>query len=176
MAVETSIVVQFQDAVASTALASVQVEMDPEHENNLDSSGNLKSTFATTDKPVFILHFDETALYVSDIVQTDGSIQLIGSNVIREKEVGLFFVSKDTEVSLSYHNPTLVSTDWYGSNSCTFTISGSTAKPITGDFPCIGEGTFNVTFNNQYRLTPPSLTLDAGEIYRIGIVIIMGAV
>lgn len=177
MAVETSLVIQFQDEAAADAASSgtVVAELDPEHANNLDSDGNLKSTFDVSDQPVFLIHHDDT-LSISSVDASTGDVSSIGSNVSRQKDISVQFTSADSTESISYDGATLASVDWYGTG-CTFSIDGTELTPNAGgNFPCIGEAVFNVNFNAQYKLIPPTLSLEEDEEYKILIVVTMAAV
>jgi hypothetical protein len=171
MAVEASIVVQFIDSTTSET-GNVIVELDPTHINNLDSDDELKSTFDPTDEPVFLVHHNDK-VYVDSVACTYGSVVDLGDNKTREQEIEVFF-SNDEEITISYSDPSLKSIEWYG-NSCTFVIDGNVLTPnASGTFPCLGDAIFNVLYNKQYKLIPPSLTLGADETYKIIVVIYMG--
>ncbi len=175
MSVETSIVVQFQNSVAS-ADANVTVEIDPEHENNL-VKGELQSTFSFVARPVFLLNYDPTVLSVESINISSGFIQQIGSNIVRRKEQEISFASNliENAASLSYSNISLISSSWYG-NAGIFEIRQGSIIPRGGAFPCIGNIVFDVLFNSQHRITPPDLTfLNFDETYKILIIILMKA-
>jgi hypothetical protein len=173
MAVEASIVVQFIDSTTSET-GDVIIELDPTHINNLDAEDELKSNFIPTDQPVFLIHHNNK-VYIDSVACTNGSVVYLGENKIREREIELFF-SNEEEITISYFNPTLKSIEWYG-NSCTFVIDGNTLTPNpTGTFPCLANSVFNVLYNKQYKLIPPSLTLSTDETYKIIVVIYMGVV
>ncbi len=173
MAVEASIVVQFIDSTTSET-GNVVVELDPIHINNLDANDQLKSNFIPTDQPVFLVHHNDK-VYVDSVACTHGSVIYLGENKTRERELELFFSSTD-EITISYNKPTLKSIEWYG-NSCTFAIDGNVLTPnASGTFPCLADAVFNVLYNRQYKLIPPSLDLEADETYKIVVVIYMGVV
>lgn len=170
MAVETSIVVEFGDATPGES-DIVVVEFNEDHANNLNSSGDIKSTFAVGEQPVFMVHHS-SLLRIDSVRATHGSVNLIGNNLTKEREKEVLFPTLETEESLSYASPVLTSQEWYG-NEGNLVITGNQAVLTGGIIPCLGDITFNVVFNAQYMLIPPPLTLAADETYKIVIVIYM---
>lgn len=176
MAVETSIVVQFSDGSSVSDDSFVTVELDPEHANNLDSNGNLKSSFLPSDEPVFLVHYDPTKYTCSTPVASSGSVTGVGTDKVREKEIEFSFTAEGEEDSLGFHNPAIIgSIVWWG-NSCAVTISGTKATSGAGTFPCVGVGTFNVTFQKQYKIIPPAMTLASGETYKIIVLVTLSPI
>jgi hypothetical protein len=174
MAVETSLVIRFQDEAAAEAAASktVTAELDPNHSNNLDSEGQLKRTFGIGDQPVFLVHHDPS-LFIESVQPSSGDVSLLGGPVSRTKEVEVSFPNEEEAQSISYYGAALSSIKWYG-NACSFSISATTLTPTGGNFPSMGDAVFNVSYNKQYKLIPPGITLEGDEEYKILIVVTMG--
>lgn len=173
MAVETSIVVVFGDGADSDG--TVVAELDPLHDNNLDSDGELKSTFDSVapDVPVLLIHHDDT-VQLTRIVATSGSVESTEtSGITQTREVDLSFATEEDTVSIGYSNTTLDSVEWNGRTG-TVVISGDNIIYSSGETPFVGVATVNVTFQHQYFVNVPSgLDLDADETYEIVIFIYM---
>lgn len=171
MAVEASIVVVFGEEEPSDS-DIVVVEFDPNHENNLDSEGKLKSIFDPDDTPVFLLHHSNT-LQVVDILASSGTVSQIGSNIVQNREVSASFPKLESEVSLGYDEITSGSMAWIGNSGSVQIKNGSSLELVGGNIPCLGTFTFSVTFQGQYMVTPPVLDLEPDETYEILVVIYM---
>jgi len=175
MAVEASIVISFGDDSLSNE--TVIVEFDPEHSNNLDSDGNVKSTFDSNapDQPVFLLHYSNS-LRVEAIVQTDGTVGEIGGPISQQRKKDVIFSRIGDTSNVSYLYTSLVSQPaWIGVLSGVVEVDGSALKLVSGG-PCTGEATINVLFQKQYMLTPPgNMVLDEDGNYQITIFIFMEA-
>ncbi len=172
MAVEASIVVSFGEGVISD---TVVVEFDPEHTNNLDSDGNVKSTFDSDapDQPVILLHYGST-LSVGSISLTAGTLSEIGGPLTQERKDDVTFSKVGDTSGITYANASLIGQPaWVGGLSGTVEVSDTNLKLIAGG-PCTGEATLNVTFQKQYMLTPPTpIVLDEDGNYQITIFIFM---
>lgn len=179
MAVEASIVVEFGDEDASNS--SLKIEIDDQHENNqyTDDDGEIQvySSFAPDGEPVIIIHHDST-VQITDVKSTDGSMEKIGSNVSRTRESDSVFTSSTTEVDTGYVGMTGLSAEWFG-NSCSVSIDSDETTTIvtsSGTYPAYGNLSFNVTFQEQWKITPPSMELDDDESYTIYIVVYVESV
>lgn len=171
MAVEASVVIEFlgADEVSEDVSGIIVVELDTEHDNNLDSDDNAKSSFGPDDEPVFLIHHDNTI----DIVRvecTDGRVNQIGSNISQMRTLEALFPKVDDEISLSYFNPTDLDETWYG-NIGEIHIDDQKLVAYGGDFPCYCTAEFNVVFEEQWQLTPPPLELGEDETYTIYVVV-----
>lgn len=171
MGVEASVVVYFEGQIDESGNTSV--ELDDKHSNNLDEDGELKGTFSILhDSPVFLIHHD-TDRRVVDVKSTDGSVSKIDTNVYRTREAeGILFSSVGEEYGISYFNINSVSASWYG-NSPVISVSDSIVTAKSGSFPCRGDLSFSVKFNESWKLVPPRMTLGEDESYEISIVVYM---
>lgn len=171
MAVEASIIVEFGDDVAA-ASANVIIEIDDEHQNNLDEEGEAKS-FAPGDNPVFLIHHD-TSVEITDVRCTNGSVFQIGINTIisRPRETDVLFTLISSDVSIPYSSGFDLNVEWFG-NMASVDLSGQNVIARNGTFPCYGNAEFNVIFNRQYQLNPPLLDLQDDETYTIYVVVYM---
>jgi len=161
MAVETSIVVIFGDDANSNG--TVVAELDPLHDNNLNSDGELKSTFDSVapDTPVLLIHHDDT-IRLARIVATSGGVESTETtDIVQTREVDLSFATEEDTVSIGYANTTLSSVEWNGRTG-TVVISGDDIIYSAGETPFVGVATVNVTFQHQYFVNVPSnLDLDS---------------
>jgi len=169
MAVETSIVVEFGEDIPSVSDVVI-IELDPTHENNLNSDGDLKSTFAPGEMPVFILQYSDNVV-IDRVACTHGSIALINNNITVEKEDSFVLTSDETTQTLSYVNIDAFTSEIFYGNSGVVAIADSVMTTPSGSYPCLCDVTFDAVFQLQYQLTPPSLSLDADETYKIVIVV-----
>lgn len=172
MATETSIIIEFgEDITDDTIGTTVTAEIDDQHEANLDSDGEVKSTFDPEDMPVILIHHGAN-VQIDKVVCTSGSVTKIGSNKTRVKEDTVTLTSADDdEHTLSYANVNgYNSLEWFG-NTANITIEDSLIVPGNGTYPCHGNIEFDVVFQHQYQLIPPTLELGADETYEIVIVI-----
>ncbi len=171
MAVEASIVVVFGEGVDEDS-QSVSVEIDDTHPNNLDDEGEVKSSFLPTDNPVFLIHHD-TDVRVTGVKCTDGTVTKLASNVSRTREVqNQLFALVTTKMQLSYFNINSISVTWWG-NEANLDINNSKIIPSNGTFPCLADLSFSVKFNEQWKLSPPALSLKEDETYTIMVVVYM---
>lgn len=177
MAIETSLVIRFEDeAAASEADQIVIVELDPTVSTNLDN-GNLKSTFGLTATPYFIVHHSPN-LTVSSVTPSDGIVYDTNeTGIVIQKTEEIIVTDVEDVQSVSYYNPEFNSAKWYGSG-CEFNVVGSKLTPLPGgSFPCVGDITFNVTYNKKYYLEPPAvMDLNEDGVYKIVIVVLMALV
>lgn len=167
MSVEASLIIEFGDDAARSA--TVVVEFDDIHPNNLNSDGELKSTFASDDVPVFLIHHDSN-VEVTDVRCTHGSINYITNNVIRTRMVDALFTTLETEINIGYSGVNSVLTNWYGSVGIPY-VDGSNMKLSSGVIPCCCTASFEVCFDLQYQLNPPVLDLAEDETYIIYVVV-----
>lgn len=172
MGVEASVVVAFGESVGDTG-GNVVIELDDLNNNNLDSDGDVKSTFLPGEQPVFLINHSSD-LVIDNVLCTDGSISQTGSNQQRTRDKEVLFIKLDETVSLSYSGVDAVSIDWWG-NEGEISVSESVLTIDGGAIPCAGLSEFNVLFQNQYTLTPPALSLLSDETYKITIVVYMEA-
>jgi len=169
MSIETSIVVDFGDDVVGSS-DTIVIELDPDNPNNLDSKGELKSTFAPGEQPVFILNHANTVV-IDRVASTDGYIFETGGTRIVEKEQTTLFTSVESESSLSYANVDGITSEvWYG-NTAVIDLLDSALTTSSGNYPALTKIEYNVPFQKQYQLIPPNLSLGADESYEIIIVI-----
>ena len=172
MGVEASVIIEFEGADADDVSGTILVELDDEYSNNLDSDGNLKSSFAPEEEPVFIIHHDDTIEIIS-VECTDGRVTNLYTatrSLVRVRTFADVFASVDTEVSLSYFGADDLDETWYG-NQGDIHIDGMAVKASGGEFPCYCTATFSVPFNQRWRLIPPPLDLVDDETYTIYVVI-----
>ena len=171
MGVEASVIIEFEGADADDISGTILVELDDEHSNNLDSDGNVKSSFAPEEEPVFIIHHDDT-IEIIGVECTDGRVTNITSifSILRSRTFADVFTSIDTEISLSYFGADDLDETWYGNQGDIY-IDGMTVKATDGEFPCYCIATFTVPFNQRWQLTPPPLDLVDDETYTIYVVI-----
>lgn len=170
MSVNTSIVVEFVSGAQGVG-DTVIIELDDTHPNNLNSDGDVKSNFEPEDRPVFLVHH-AAHLRVVDVKCTAGVVSETGLNIIRERELNALFNTLDAMVSLRYVAGTLLTQEWYG-NIGVAVIEDNQLELTGGTVPCVCDTTFNVSFDRQYMLTPPSLSLAADETFSIYIVVYM---
>jgi len=155
MAIETSIVVVFGDGVSSTLQSTVKVEIDPEHTNNLDADGKLRSNFYLSHKPVFLIQYPATLLKRDDIKASSGSVTAAGTNITQSRTKDISFIKIGATDSLGYGNITSPpSITWQG-NTGVVTLVDDSLELTGGAWPCIGTATFETLFNERWMLTPP---------------------
>lgn len=174
MAVEASVIIEFE-GVSQDPTGLIIVELDPEHANNLDSEGNLKSVFALDDEPVFLIHHEPT-LEITRIKCTDGRLYSVSGSLDQTREFEALFTTKDTEINLAYSGVDIIDEEtWYGNEgqlSLGYNKDRSWVLTASGDeFPCHCTGKFTVLFQERHRLVPPPLELDDDETYVIYVVI-----
>lgn len=173
MATEASIIIEFGDDVVDTDSldSTVVVELDGENDLNLDEDGSLKSTFGTTEQPVFIIHHGSN-VQIDRVACSHGSVVQIGSGKYREKEETVSLTSEeDNENTLGYANVnSYTDLEWFG-NSAVLSVEDSVIIPKSGSFPCHGKMTYQALFQLQYQLLPPTLELEDDETYEILIVV-----
>ena len=169
MAVETSIVVEFGEDVPSAGDVVI-IELDPTHENNLNTAGELKSTFAPGEMPVFIINHSDT-ISIDRVACTHGSIALIGNNISIEKSDSFVLTSDETTETINYVNVNSFTTETFLGNSGVIAVADSIVTTESGSYPCLCNVTYNAVFQFQYQLTPPTLSLDADETYEIVVVV-----
>ncbi len=185
MGVEASIIVKFGD---DSEDGIVIVEIDDQHEANLDYDGNLKTNFSPTDKPVLIIHHEPDVI-ITDILCTDGkvsNIKLSTTNLLRSRSDDYVFVEKwsssDLVVnsqSFNYYDAIKDDIIWYGNTGEVYIVSaydnrletGATVELSDGEIPCACTLTYTVEFQEQFQLTPPPLELAEDETYTIHVVI-----
>lgn len=172
MGVEASVVVEFGESVTDTG-GTVVIELDDENSNNLNSEGEVKSTFLPEEQPVFIINHSDD-LIVSDVRCTDGSIAQTGSNQLRSREEDVLFTKINEDTSLKYAGVDSANFSWRG-NTGYVSVSDSVLKLESGTYPCAGTTSFNVLFQKEYMLTPPVLDLGPDESYEITVVVYMEA-
>jgi hypothetical protein len=173
MPVEASIVVEFADDVSEES-QNVSIELDDTHANNLDADGEAKSSFLPTDSPVFLIHHDAD-VRVTGVKCTDSSVVQLDSNVDRIRVESQLFPLLASKVTLPYFNVNSISTTWYG-NEASLSVDDSKVSSSSGDFPCYGDISFSVRFNEQWQLNAPNMSLAEDETYTIYVVIYMEAV
>lgn len=171
MAIEASIVVVFGEQEPGSD-DIVVVEFDPQHPNNLDADGKVKSVFDPDDQPVFLLHHSET-LRVVNIASSSGSVAQIGANISQSRNYNVSFAKLEDSVTLNYDNVTLGSMIWMGNEGVVTLENGNQLTLTGGTVPCLGTQSFLVTFQGQYMVTPPILELEADETYEILVVVYM---
>ena len=173
MAVEASVIIDFGDSDDDDVSGTIVVELDDTHSNNLDFEGNLKSSFAPDDKPVFVIHHDDT-IEITGVSCTDGNVYDIGSDVILPREIDAVFTKVGTKVSLYYADVVDIDETWYG-NIVSFYLDSlnnlDLVSDVDGVYPSYCKITFNVNFQQQWRLDPPPLVLDDDETYIIYVVV-----
>lgn len=170
MAVEASIVVDFGDGAPGDD-ELVVVEFNEDHSNNLDSDGEVKNSFRPGEQPVFMVNHSP-ALRIESVKCTDGSVRLSGNNLTKERDKEVLFTTLESKDSLGYSEPVLTTIEWFG-NTGNLIINNSQAELVTGTIPCLGHVTYDVVFNSEYILTPPTLSLEGDETYKIVVVIYM---
>lgn len=170
MSIETSIVVDFGDDVAGSS-DTVVIELDPEDENNL-VNGELKSQFAPGEQPVFILNHANSVI-IDRVACTHGFISDITPAAGRtiNKDQSALFTSLESDHTIGYANVEgLTSEVWYG-NTAAISLTDSLLSTSGGTYPALSKIEYNVLFQKQYQLIPPSLSLGADETYEIVIVV-----
>jgi hypothetical protein len=166
MTVAASIVINYGDSAAASALVSVELDKVL----NVDADGKEKTQFYPGDQVWFWVHHDDT-VRIASVLTTSGDVS--GGGVVGRTLTGqMLFKSPTDEIDLS-HIATSVSAVWYGRESG-LTLSDS-RKLTAANTPCIGEITYGLMVH-LYCLTPPDLTLDKDEKYYIGVVINMESV
>jgi len=169
MGIEGTIVVEFGESVASDQQFTV-VELDDAV--NVDTSGNIKTSFNPDDTPGFVVHYDETQLCIDRVECSSGSVSA-GSLVSRTRTRQLQFTNTDDSQELSHIPDGDVDFEEYG-NSPAIVQDGRKIR-AAGQVPAIGEATYSIRCR-AYRLNPPTLTLEEDETYPILVVVYMEAV
>lgn len=168
--VDASIVVKFVSDDDTDVDGVVVVELDETHENNLDD-GELKSTFEPTDQPVFLIHH-ESSLKITKVLCTAGSVTLLNENLVYSRSSSGLFTSLSTELSIDYADvENLEVSTWYGKTGVIELNSDGNVGLTSGNLPCYCDFDFDVTFQKQYKLTPPSMDLEDDDTYPIYIVV-----
>jgi hypothetical protein len=156
-----TIVVSFGDSVDSDALFVVELD----DTMNLDDEGNIKTSFFPGDYVYFLMHYDPN-LVVTSIQTTSGQVELQG-RVSRENTMEIFFQDSTDEHDLT-HNPSSHPTGVFDGRQSSIIRSGRKVKAAST--PCIGDITYSYSADLA-RFIPPTITLEEGEQYRVGIVI-----
>ncbi len=174
MAVETSIIVEFGDQKAESA--SIVVEIDDLHPNNLDIKGDVKSSFHPTEFPVFLIHHD-TDIEITGVLCTHGEVIQIGVDQTRSRSLEAVFTTlldtateDDNKISIGYSNVVLDTEEWYG-NIGNININEGDLCCNGGIIPCFVKVDFSVVFQEQWKLSPPDIELAEDETYTVYVVI-----
>ncbi len=172
MGVEASIILQFGDDVDRDS-AKVTIELDDESSNNIDSDGNLYSSFLPSMTPEFLIQYNTDRVYISAVKCTDGFVNKVGTNKSRSREKETLFTRYDVEETKD--------TNYLYTDSLSFSFRGKAATLELNDnsiratssqvYPCVADCSFQTLFQELWRLTPPSLTLAEDETYSIYVVV-----
>lgn len=162
MSFDATIVVRFGDQASDDAFAVVELD----DTRNLDSEGDVKTTFLPGDEVFFRVHLYEAD--IQRITKTSGVVTDYGDDTF-DVEDSIQFIELDSEETLNYYPIGNVSYDWYKNNDGIIQKSG---RKLTNKFdgPCIGEMTYKFSAR-VFKYTPPSLNLDPGEEFKALIVI-----
>jgi hypothetical protein len=165
-AVAASIVVNYGDTAASSAL--VVVELDDTL--NLDAAGKTKTQFYPGDLVYFLVHHDAT-VRITRVLTTSGTVDPLGS-VLRDRTQQMLFKSPTDKQDLPHLPAGIVTPSWYGRTSNLVQDGRSLTADAT---PCIGEMDYDMEAE-LFCLTPPDLDLAGDEKHFIGVVINMESV
>jgi hypothetical protein len=166
MTTKATIVVSFKAGTSSTGYHTA-AELDDEL--NVDSAGNVKTSFYKGDDIYFLLQHD-SRLRIVDIRATNGNVVYIGT-VTRTRESFMVFEEVDTPQSFGYMGGNF-STDWEG-NQATVARDGITnITTNAGDFPANGTISRECSFRS-YRLRSAIPTLASDEEYHVTVVVYM---
>ena len=167
MSVETSIVVVFGEGATG---GNVVVELDPEHANNSDGEGGVKSTFDASkpDIPVLLIHMSE-GLVLTAIIPDSGSVTPTGlAPVAQTREQDFSMAKISDKSSISYSGTSLVSQSTNGSRGGAVSITGDNLVYASGDVPFSGVAEVNVSFQYSYFVNAAlPIVLDADGNFEI---------
>ena len=113
------------------------LEIDPNL--NVDSDGNVKSSFQPKEKIYLSLHFDENKYVVNSFISSTGDIQLVGKQAGKRSIEQQFLQEATTD--LQYIVYELINTVWYGPQGV---ISYSYNKITSTIVPCIVDLNFYI--------------------------------
>lgn len=182
MAVEATIVVHFGESVDVDQEFTV-IELD--EEVNVDSVGEVYTTFLPDEKAGFLVHFDPDKLRIAHIGSSDGSVS--GGNWRTRKRVEqMQFSNREDDQELSYISipEGSIEETWYGEelglNYDGREVSVSGEWPvINGELEPYAAAICELKYDIRavtYLLSPPSnLELEDDETYPILIVVWMEA-
>jgi hypothetical protein len=161
----TTIVVRFGDSVSDPGLLAL-VELDDSR--NLGPAGEpITGNFPPGQSVFFLVHHDPL-LRIGSVVATSGSVAAQGLNTF-SREQQTFFQAVNEPIDLPHLPTAHPAVVWYGRQSALIRDGRSLTAPGA---PCIGDLSYQFTAS-LYRYTPPSLDLDADEVWPVGIVITM---
>ena len=139
------------------------LEVDPNL--NVDSDGNVKSSFSPGDKIYLSVHFDEDKYTISNFISSTGDIQLIGRQAGKRTLEQQFL--QETTTDLQYIIYELINTVWYGPQGV---ISYSYNKVTSSIIPCVVDLNFYIV-SYIYVYTPDSyVNLEDKDSFPVGII------
>lgn len=164
---KTTFVVAFGEG-ADTG-SNVVVELEPSL--NLDSDGNVKSSFSPGDEVYFTIHYPPN-LRVGDVSTTSGGALFISRGEFRREQGGVLFVTPDDDVMLQHTPSSPLTFFWFGKVG-QLSISGAAVKATNA--PCIGDVSY-MMLADLYRFSPPpEMVMNPEGQFQVGIVITMEA-
>ena len=167
MSVSATVVIEFGAGADSSAL--VKVELDDQE--NLDSSGNTKTSFYHDDVPEFLVHFDGAALRFDRASCSSGMV--VSQDVVsREKSQQMSWQDSENSQELPYIPDGGLNWDWDGNNGGV--VQNGRTLIAAGDVPAIGMVSYLIKANS-FRFIPPALDLEVDETYNVLVVIHMAA-
>lgn len=131
------------------------LEVDPNL--NLDSSGNVKTSFNAGDQVYLSIHYDRNKYRVVSAVASSGELQFRGTQVGR-REISRQFFSDSVTVDLQYIINSIVAVKWYGSRG---TIQADYNTLRASIVPCIVDVTISVI--SDIYLYVPDQSMDLSD-------------
>jgi len=166
MSVQSTIVVEFGDGADSSGFVALELD----ETLNLDSVGNVKTSFDQGDEVWFWLQHDDT-LRVDSVAATSGMVVACG--MARRSRAQELTFTGDGSQTLSHIPAVNPSYLWYGNVGTGMSRDGRTVM-VTGNLPCTCDATIPIDVH-LYRFVPPPLELVDEATYRVVIVITMEA-
>ncbi len=164
---EPTIVVEFGEEVGQGDRLFV-VELD--EARNLDSAGEVKTSFHPGDNIYFQMHYDATKLKIVRMATTDGEA-FIQNKSVRSKEIDQLFVN-DKEITTPHVPNRRPNISWYGKTS-PYTWKFNTLK--VDSYPVYGK--INYNFDVTLCLwKAPTPILSEDDTWPIAVVVYVEAV
>jgi len=166
MSVQSTIVVEFGDGADSSGFVALELD----ETINLDSDGNVKTSFDPGDEVWFWLQHADT-LRVGSVAATSGMVVACGiARRSREQELTFAGDGSQTLSHIPARNPEYT---WYGNVGSGMSRDGRTLT-VAGNIPCTCDAVIPIDVH-LYRFIPPPLELADEATYRVVIVVTMEA-
>lgn len=162
-----TIVIAFGEEVSDTEAAGFYGKVLLDYVLNLDSSGEVKTSFGPKE-PCHLLCHLKPGWTISRVESTDGEVQLFALVERDYTQEKLFFSTSENQKNLDFFPSRGITHSWYGNESEIIAVERSITAPSA---PVIGDLTYSFFANSLTLTPPPGLTLADSESWPIGVVI-----